>query len=136
MPFVVLALGDAGGVAFVQLRDGEAFPGAEGDFGEPLVAPVALRRQAERGAHRFHGFAGALERARHVVERFWLALVAVEQIAQHLAAMRGLRAAARIERDVAAALQTAGDVPVGFAVTDVIDGGRRQKDLVVTPGDD
>ena len=36
--------------------------------------------------------------------------------------MRALRAAARIERHVAAALQAAGDVPVGFAVTDVIDG--------------
>ena len=39
--------------------------------------------------------------------------------------MHRLRPPARVERDVAAALQAALDVPVGLAVADVVDGRRR-----------
>jgi hypothetical protein len=39
--------------------------------------------------------------------------------------MGGLHAPARIERHVMAALQTAGDVPLGLSVADVVDGRLR-----------
>ncbi len=42
MPFVVLALSDAGGIVLMQLRDGEAFPFAERDFRKPLIAPESV----------------------------------------------------------------------------------------------
>src|ERR1039457_3354434 len=125
MPFVVLALSDVLWVAHVQLRDGKALPFAEGDFREPRLAPETLRAKTERRARQFHGLAGARERARYIVEAGGIAIVTREQVAQDFTAMAALRAAARIERDVAAALQAAGNVPVGLAVADVIDGRPR-----------
>ena len=87
MPFVVLALGDAGGIALMQLRDGEALPFAEGDFRKPRVAPVTVTGKTERRAQQLHGLAGALERARHIIEAVRIAIIAHEQIAQDVAAM-------------------------------------------------
>ena len=122
MPFVVLALGDAGGIALMQLRDGEALPFAEGDFRKPRLAPVILARKTERRTQQLHGLTGTLQRARNVIETGRIAMIAREQVAQDVAAMAALRAATSVKRYVAAALQAAGDVPVGLAVTDVIDG--------------
>ena len=51
------------------------------------------------------------------------AAVAREQVAQDVGALRRLRAAAIIERDVVPALQPALDVPVGQPVPNVIEHG-------------
>ena len=53
------------------------------------------------------------------------AAVAREQVAQDAGALRRLRAAAIVERDVVPALQPAFDVPVGLAVPNVIERGAR-----------
>jgi hypothetical protein len=44
MPFVVLALRDALRIVCMQLGDGAAFPVAEGDFGQAIVAALAVGR--------------------------------------------------------------------------------------------
>ena len=117
-------------IALVQLGDCRALPVAEGDFGKPRIAGVSVGRKTERAAHELHGLGRALERARGVVEAGRIAALAREQIAQDAAAMNGLRAPARVERNVAAALQAALDVPIGFAVADVVDGRRSHFPLV------
>src|SRR5262245_1586176 len=125
MPLVVLAGGDALRIARMQLRDREAFPITESNFGELRLDAIAVRGKAERRAQELHGRAGAAKRARDKVQFGYIAAVAREQFAEDLTAMYGLRASARIERHVTPALQPAGHIPVGFAVTDIKDGWPR-----------
>ena len=100
---------------------------ALGDLGQALVFAESFCRQAERGAHQRHGFAGAAKRARHVIEIRRMSPDLREPIAQNISAVAGLRAAARVERDVVTTLQAAGDVPIGFTVTNVVDRRRRHR---------
>jgi hypothetical protein len=127
VPLVVFARGNALRIAVAQLRDREPFPFSEGDLGQAPVFAVSFRRQAERGAHQRHGFAGAAKRARHVIEIRRMSPDLREPIAQKISAVVGLRAAARVERDVVTTLQAAGDVPIGFTVTNVVDRRRRHR---------
>ena len=50
-------------------------------------------------------------------------LVALEQVGQNAAGMRGLLAAEIVERNILRALQPAFRIPLGFAVANVIDRG-------------
>src|SRR6478672_3347133 len=68
MPLVMLAGGDALGIARMQLRDRESFPFAERNFRKPHLQAVATRRQPEWRAHPFPCFAGACKRAGHIIE--------------------------------------------------------------------
>jgi hypothetical protein len=110
----------------VQLRNRKSFPVAEGDLRKLRLDCVAAGRQAERYPHQLHGGAGASERTGDKIEACGADGFAREQIAQDTAAMSGLLTPARVERYVVAALQPAFDVPVGLAMTDVIDDWRQR----------
>ncbi len=105
----------------MQLRDREAFPLAKGYFRKPWLDAIAVRGKPERRARQLHGRARAAERARDKVQFGHVAAVAREQFPENFAAMHGLRAPARVEGDVVPALQSAGYVPVGFAVAEIKD---------------
>ena len=122
VPLILLARGDALRVARMQLRDGEAFPIAERYLGKLVVNTIAVGRQAERRPQQLHRLAGTPKRARHIIKFGRVTAIAHKQVAQNIAAVNGLRPPARIQRHVATALQAASDIPVGFSVTDVIDG--------------
>ncbi len=123
VPLVVLARLDTCRVARAHFRDGVALPGAEGNLGQFVEEPIAVRTETQAGARQLHGLTRAAERARDVVKAGRIDAVAREQIAQHLATMRCLCAAARVERDVLAALQARFDIPVGLAVAEIIEDG-------------
>ena len=103
----------------------EAFPPAERDFREPRVLAVGAGVEPGRGAGQFHRLARAAKRARDEIELRRIDRVARQQVAQDLAAAARLFAPARVDRNVALALQAPFDVPVGFAVADVIEQRRR-----------
>src|SRR6476659_3449998 len=81
-PLVALALGDHFAVAREHVLIGQPLPFSERDFTETIVDAIAPRRQAERGAHQIHGFAGSYQRARRVVEIGRRMAVARGEIAQ------------------------------------------------------
>jgi len=91
---------------------------------QTVVERVAAGRQFQLGAHEFHGDACTLQRTCDESEAGRLKALAGEQIGQNSSCMRGLRQAQLIERRFDAALQTAFDVPVGFAVAHVVNGRR------------
>src|SRR5262249_22930578 len=126
-PFVLLARGDTLRIACVQLGNREAFPIAKGNFGKSRLQAIAVRRQTECRADEFHGFACTSERARYIVEISRVAPCALKQPTQNFTATGGLGTTLRVQRNVATALQTAGYVPVGFSVTDVVDSQRRHR---------
>src|SRR5207302_11061484 len=109
----------------LQLRKGEALPTAEGQLGKAGVGAIAGRVEAEPGPHELHGLSGAPEWTRDEVEPFWIAAVAIEQVAHDLAATRGLAAPDGIERDVVLTLQPAFRIPVGLAVAHEVENRRR-----------
>src|SRR5262245_65403657 len=96
VPLVVFPDSNALGIAVAQFRDRETFPFSEGDLGQTLVCAEPVRRQAERGPHQRHGFAGAAKRARYIVEIRRLSPDLGEQIAQNISTVIGLRAAASV----------------------------------------
>src|ERR1044072_9333710 len=124
-PLVALAHGDRIRPARLLFRKGEALPASERDFREPRILAVGAGVESGRGASQFHRLAGAAERAGYEIELRLIDRVARQQISQNLAAAARLPAAARVDRNVALALQTPFDIPVGFAMTDVIEPGRR-----------
>src|SRR5262249_53933108 len=101
---------------------------AERDLDKPLVDRKVRRLEIERRAHDLHGRARASERARDKAELGRRLAVAGEQIAQYLAAARGLRPPFGIERHIVAALQPLLHIPIGEAVADVVDRRRRHGD--------
>src|SRR4029078_1712799 len=130
MPLVLLTRSNALRIARMQLRDREALPFAEGNFGKLRLDAIAVGRKPERRARQFHGRAGAAERARDEGQFSHVPAVARKEFVEDFAAMHGLRAAACIERDVAPALQSAGYIPVGLTMADIKDDRSRLFDLI------
>src|SRR6185437_15467070 len=104
------------------LGDREAFPSTECDFSKPWLNSIVVGRQTKRLAYKLHCFARPSERTRYEIEFGSVAAGAREQVAKNAAAMHCLFTTARIKWNVALALQAAGHIPFGFAVTDIIDG--------------
>ena len=117
----MLALGQSLRSPRLDLGERQAFPGAKRYLDQPIVEAIALRIEIERGADELHGFARAMEWARHVGAISRLTSIDRQQIAQHRAAMGRLAAPACVERRVAMALQALLDVPIGLAVADVVE---------------
>ena len=131
-PLVGLAPADDVLVARQHVVVGQSLPLAEGDLGQPVVGAIRGGREAERRAHQFHRLSRAHQRARHIVEVGGREAVALQQVAQDVAAADRLRAAFLVERDIVAALQPLLHVPVGEAVADVIEDGQDHHSLATT----
>ncbi len=114
VPRIGIARGDAHRIAATQVRPGRAFPAAERDLLQPIVAAEAVGRQAEFGAQDRHGLRGAPQRARDIAERMRIAAQPLDDAG----GLRRLLAPEIVQRDVVAALQPTGEVPVGLAVPD------------------
>src|SRR5262249_9430680 len=121
MPLVMLTDGDALRIAHMQLRDGKAFPVAERNFAEALVHAIAVWRKAERTAHKFHRLAGAPKRARNVIEVGGNAACKGKKTTKDVSTVAGLQAPPRVQWNVMAPLQSAGDVPIGFSMTNIVE---------------
>ena len=93
-----------------------AFEIAKGNLHQPLVVMNVGKGDIESGAHALHGFTRPPERGGEPVEGRRVDPFFFQKEAQQRAVGIGLFLPARVERDVAATLVAALEVPVGFAV--------------------
>ncbi len=130
VPGVLFAHGQQVRGSGFQVGKGPPVPVAEGHFGEARIKAIAEGIKSERHAHQFHAGAGAVERARDIIEVRRRTAVARQEAAQDFAAALRLGTAGGTQRIVRLALQPLLGVPLGFAVADVIEDGRLHRRLV------
>ena len=115
----------------LHLRKRRAFPFPITDFAQAIVDGVCLQRKSQDAAHQFHRLTGAPERTGDKANRRRVRPSRAEQISEDMAGMNRLLAAELIERNVLCALEPALRVPLGLAVTNVIDGRHLMRSRVV-----
>src|SRR5581483_6043156 len=124
MPGILLAHGKQSGLLRHQVGKGHSVPAAEAHLDQPRLDAIAAGIEPEPGADQFHADAGAAQRTRNIIEIGGGLPAALKNAAEDFAAALRLGAARGIERGVALALQAAARIPVGLAVTDIINNGR------------
>src|SRR6185437_6135287 len=126
-PFVLLAGGYSLRIVRMKLRNCETFPIAEGNFHKSLVGPVAGRIKAKHGAQQLHCLRSAPKWTRYIIEIGSGKPLTGEQATQDMTAARRLRTSICIKGNIVAALQAARDVPVGLAVSNVVNDRLRHR---------